>query len=135
MKKCVLFLFPHLFPLTFLFTFLFILPQPSEASRSVGFLELTGVFVSLDTTVTPNVITLAVDGKKASGPLHEDCIFYDKTNQGNPSNPKRALSREAFVRLLDYLSRLDRIDKGSHKIVTVEIDEETGQVLSCRIGS
>ncbi|MDR2136892.1 MAG: hypothetical protein LBO68_01265 [Synergistaceae bacterium] len=90
-------------------------PRRSAASDSLELLEATGIFEGIDDTETPNVITLNVDGEKASGPLHEDCVFYDER--------QRIISRKVFV--LSYPRR----------VVTVEIGEETGQVLSCRGGS
>ena len=90
-------------------------PQRSAASGSLELLEVTGIFEEIDDTVTPNVITLNVDGERASGPLHEDCVFYDIR--------QRIIPRKGFVQL--YVQ----------KLITVEILEETWQVLSCRAGS
>jgi hypothetical protein len=90
-------------------------PRQSAASGSLELLEVTGILEGIDDTVTPNVITLDVDGEKASGPLHEDCVFFDER--------QRILPRKSFLQLY------------ARRSVTVEIDEEMGQVLSCRAGS
>ncbi|MDR2180214.1 MAG: hypothetical protein LBP21_07885 [Synergistaceae bacterium] len=85
-------------------------PRQSAASNSMELLEVTGILISIDVTVTPNVITLNVEGEEASGPLSEECVFYD---------PKqRVIPLKAFVHTY------------TGKAVTVEILEETGQVLS-----
>jgi hypothetical protein len=93
----------------------FLFPQQSAASGPLELLEATGIFEGIDDTETPNVITLSVDGEKASGQLHESCVFYDER--------QRILPRKGFLQL--YI----------RKTVTVEILEETGQVISCRGGS
>jgi hypothetical protein len=108
----------------------FLFPRRAAAISPLELLEVKGILEGIDDTETPNVITLEVygekDGKKngekdrekdrekASGPLHEDCVFYDEK--------RNVLPREVFLQ--SYIQ----------KPVTVEINEETGQVLSCRAG-
>lgn len=78
-------------------------------------LEVTGIFEKIDATVDPRSIVLIVDGKEASGPLGESCVFRDEKNN--------EVDRDTFVRL--YLKR----------IITVELIESTGVVVACRVGS
>jgi hypothetical protein len=88
--------------------------RESAASAPMELLEATGILEGIDDTTEPGVIVLNVDGERAFGSLHEDCVFYD--------GKQRVLSREVFVRLY------------TRKVVTAELIQETGQVISCRAG-
>lgn len=88
-----------------------------EAMRAapVPVLEVTGTFESIDETEEPHRIVLKVNGDEVSGPLEETCVFLD--DRGN------TVERDLFVRR--YLRR----------VITVELTEDTGVVILCRVGS
>ncbi|MDR1379122.1 MAG: hypothetical protein LBJ36_08735 [Synergistaceae bacterium] len=90
-------------------------PSVTQAKMEIVILEATGVFESIDTTLTPNEITLRIGEEDAAGPLHSRCQFFDQRG--------RQLDQETFVK--NYLKR----------VITVGIIEDTGEVISCRPGS
>jgi hypothetical protein len=87
----------------------------AEAVMKAPTLTVTGQLVRLDQSTNPPVIELSVDGVTASGPLAEFCRFMD--DRGND------ITRDLFFRR--YLKR----------VITVEILEQSGEVVSCRVGS
>lgn len=87
----------------------------SEAVIALPTLEVTGIFQEIDETEKPHKIMLDVNGKEASGPLSEACTF-----QGEKGD---YIERDLFIRR--YLKR----------VITVELIEDTGEVVSCRVGS
>jgi hypothetical protein len=78
-------------------------------------LEVTGVLRGIDETLVPNEITLNVEGEDAAGPLASQCRFLDARGQN--------IAQGVFVK--NYLNQT----------VTVELIEQTGEVISCRPGS
>ena len=95
--------------------FLLFAPACGFAVQAIPVLEVTGVLSRVDNTVMPHIIVLSVEGQEASGPIFEGCIFFDE--KGN------VLDEETFVRR--FLKR----------IVTLEIFEDSGEVVRCRVGS
>ena len=77
-------------------------------------LEVTGMLVGIDESINPPEITLDVDGEPASGHLVRNCVFRDERG--------RELSQKDFA------------DRYVDKIVTVELYEDSGEVISCRAG-
>jgi hypothetical protein len=90
-------------------------PPVAQARMAITILQVTGAFVAIDETLTPNEIVLQVDGQDAAGPLAPQCQFFDQRG--------RSVDREVFVK--NYLKQ----------VITVEIVEHTGEVISCRPGS
>lgn len=98
--------------------FLVLIGIPSSA-RAVAAIELLEVTGTLE-RVAPEegggeVITLNVYGKEASGPLDPSCQFLDERGQPMEKN--------------DFLRRYMK------RIVTLELEANSGVVLSCRLGS
>jgi hypothetical protein len=87
-------------------------PKEAHALKEMILLDVTGIFESLDETVTPNVIILNVGGQQASGPLWHSYNFFDEKEQ--------SLSLEDFTQR--YLKQE----------VALEIIEDTGEVYSGR---
>ena len=89
---------------------------PAHAVAAIELLEVTG---TLERVVPGEnggeVITLGVNGKEASGPLFSDCRFLDERGQPVEKN--------------DFLRRYMK------RIVTLELEAESGVVVSCRVGS
>ena len=85
-------------------------PQPQPAGP-VEILQATGMRESLD----GGGITLNVFGTLYSSPLSGDCVFLNERGT--------RVDRGAFVQ--QYLRRY----------VTVELEKDSGAVVSCRVGS
>jgi hypothetical protein len=94
-------------------------PSVAQARMEIRPLEVTGTLVAIDTSLTPNEITLRIgkeeEEEDAAGPLHPRCQFFDQRGQ--------SLDQKTFVK--NYLER----------VVTVGIIRQTGEVISCRPGS
>lgn len=103
-----------LFPLLLLL-FVFASACPSMAVLKPVLLEVTGYLEEYDTSVSPSRIVLKVDDKTASGPLSDWCEFIDE----------RGTRIEKKVFFEKYMERM----------VTVNIQEETGEIVLCRVGS
>lgn len=89
---------------------------PAHAVAAIELLEVTGTLER----VAPDqnggeVITLNVSGKEASGPLDPSCSFADERGQ--------------TVEKGDFLRRYMK------RVVTLELEAESGVVVSCRVGS
>ena len=82
---------------------------PSSGPQEI--LEATGMLEALE----GGMITLSAQGGLYSSPLSADCVFLDEQ--------RRNVGRDDFYRL--YLKRY----------VTVELTKDSGEVLSCRVGS
>jgi hypothetical protein len=93
----------------------FLFSGEANALTLTPMLEVTGSFEALDDTVTPNVITLKVNGEEASGPLSDRCVFSDERGV--------AIDQKTFV--ARYIRRF----------ITIELVESSGEVVSCRAGS
>lgn len=78
-------------------------------------LEVTGIFQKIDEAEKPYKIVLDVNGKEASGPLSETCVYLGEKGD--------YIERDLFVQR--YLKR----------VITVELIEDTGEVVLCRVGS
>ncbi|MDR1978388.1 MAG: hypothetical protein LBQ42_06610 [Synergistaceae bacterium] len=87
-------------------------PGESAADAPKELTEVTGTLEGIDSTTTPNVITLKVDEVLASGPLERYCSFFDEW--------EREIPREIFARR--YIRRP----------VTVSMIKDSGEILSCR---
>ncbi len=106
----------HPVALTFLgFLIVASLASAVFAVARVNTLEVTGIFEKIDNTQDQEAIVLNVNGKIASGPLGQYCVFTDEK--------QTELDRDTFVKR--YLRR----------VVTVELIEHTGEVIACRVGS
>lgn len=88
---------------------------PAKADMKLDVLEVTGIFLGIDIKEEPHRLRLQVEENEFSGPLEESCLFWD--------DELKATSRDDFVRL--YLKR----------VITVTLLEETGSVISCKVGS
>jgi hypothetical protein len=82
------------------------------ALMKIPTLEVTGQLEKVDSSLDPAMIFVSVDGTEASGPLSENCSFTDA--RGN------SMERDAFV------------NRYVKKIVTLELIEDSGVVVSCR---
>ncbi|MDR1376369.1 MAG: hypothetical protein LBJ22_02565 [Synergistaceae bacterium] len=86
--------------------------REAYAMKALDLLEVTGTFEFFDETVTPNVVTLKVKGRNASGPIWASCVFFGEK--------ETAIAQEDFVKR--YLTR----------DVTLEIIKDTGEIFSGR---
>ncbi|MDR1978470.1 MAG: hypothetical protein LBQ42_07035 [Synergistaceae bacterium] len=82
------------------------------AVMKIPTLEVTGQLEKVDESTQPAVIFINVNGTTASGPLSERCSFSDV--RGN------SMERAAFVK--NY----------TKKMVTLELIEDSGEVIDCR---
>lgn len=87
----------------------------TEASGVPRLLEVTGMLEGVASEGEREVVTLNVYGKLASGPLSSDCRFLDE--RGQPMDKPSFLQR--------YMKR----------VVTVDLEADSGEVVSCRVGS
>jgi hypothetical protein len=85
---------------------------PAEANFFVSTLEVSGILVRVDESVSPREITLSVDGIEASGLLADYSEFMDAEGQ--------RLELQVFV------------ERYVGSMVTVVLYEEGGVVMSCR---
>ena len=90
---------------------------PSEAVTPLPttILEISGIFEGIDEGTVPSTIVLSVDGQQASGILSGASIFLNEQ--------KKVVDRGLFLK--NYLKH----------VVTLEIREDTGEVVLCRVGS
>ena len=93
---------------------IFVCSGGADAKLIYTVLEVTGLLEEINETAVPPEITLKVDGEPASGPLNESCAFMNERGM--------LLSQRDFVR--GYVG----------KVVTLEIFEHNGEVISCRAG-
>ena len=90
--------------------------QPAHAVAAMELLEVTGILDRVEPMEEGGEsITLNVSGKEASGPLDPGCRFMDE--RGRP------------VEKNDFLRRYMK------RIVTLELEAESGVVVSCRVGA
>lgn len=87
----------------------------AQAVSRIELLEVTGVLESVEAGEQGEIVTLNVNGKVASGPLDPGCRFMDERGQ--------TLEKTAFLQR--YMKR----------IVTLELEAESGVVMSCRVGA
>ena len=96
------------------------LASVSEAVFMPSTLEVTGIFDRVEEPDDENgqamsLLVLIVNGKEASGLIRMECTFFDE--KGNN------IDRNDFMRL--YIKRT----------ITAEILEDSGEVVSCRVGT
>lgn len=90
--------------------------SPARAVTAMELLEVTGILDRVEPMEEGGEsITLNVSGKEASGPLDPGCRFMDE--RGRP------------VEKNDFLRRYMK------RIVTLELEAESGVVVSCRVGA
>ena len=78
-------------------------------------LEVGGMLEGVTSVQGGELITLRVGGSTASGPLSPDCLFWG----------------EGRVRM----GKDDFLRRYAMRYVTLELEKNTGTVLSCRVGS
>ena len=88
---------------------------PAHAVAAIELLEVTGTLERVEPVEDGERLVLNVNGKEASGPLFSDCRFLDERGQPVEKN--------------DFLRRYMK------RIVTLELEAESGVVVSCRVGS
>lgn len=88
---------------------------PAFAVAQAELLEVTGILERVESGEQGEIVTLNVNGKVASGPLDPGCRFMDERGQ--------TLEKTAFLQR--YMKR----------IVTLELEAESGVVMSCRVGA
>lgn len=91
------------------------LSSAAYAVAAPELLEVTGILDRVVPDEEGEIITLKVGGKEASGPLDPECHFIDEKGQ--------RMEKKAFLRR--YMKR----------IVTLELEAESGVVLLCRVVS
>ena len=87
----------------------------SPALSAPALLEVTGTLEAVNQGERGEVVTLKVYDKLASGPLSSDCRFQDE----------RGAVVEKSVFLERYMKR----------VVTLELEEDSGAVVLFRVGS
>ena len=90
---------------------IFCFARSGEAKAEAPTLVVTGTLEQLDTSQTPAVMALNVNGQLASAPVTELCQYTD--DRGNP------MKQDDFVKR--YLK----------KFVTVTLYEHNGEIVSC----
>lgn len=86
----------------------------AHAVTQMELLEVTGILERVEAGEQGEIITLNVNGKVASGPLDPGCRFMDERGQ--------TMEKTAFLQR--YMKR----------IVTLELEAESGVVMFCRVG-